>query len=56
MKTKLGIFPRNIFVSDVISFLSKNTLVFRWLSKLKFHSLMTKVNQNDRKETDSDIP
>ena len=42
-KTKSDIFPRNIFKSDNIFFLSKNIKVFQWLSK--FLSFMTKVTQ-----------
>ena len=35
--------------------LSKNIEIFQWLSKSKFLSLMTKVNQNYGNETKSDI-
>ena len=54
-ETKSDIFPWDIFKSDTISFLSKNTEVFQNLLKSKFFSFMTKVNPNNGNETGSDI-
>ena len=36
-------------------FLSKNIKVFRWLSKSKFSSFMTKMNPNNKNESKSDF-
>ena len=52
---KSDIFPRDIFKSANIPFLSKNIKVFQWLSKSKFFSFTTKVNPNDRNAEKSDI-
>ena len=54
-ETKSDIFSWDIFKSDTMSFLLKNTKIFQWLSEAKFFNFMTNVAPNNGKETESDI-
>ena len=44
-------FPWDVFKSDTISFLSKDSKVLQWPSKSKFLGFMTKVNPSNGNET-----
>ena len=54
-ETRSQIWTCGIFKSGIISFLSKNIKVFQCLSKSKYLSFMTTVNQKNENVTKSDI-